>query len=432
MMFRRSSAFAFVVLLTAAVGHAGNGHLLHGVGAVNSSMGGVGVALFEDSIAALHINPALVAKVNGNQISFSSEFFEDGLRVEAVVGTRTASTDATTQLGVIPAFGWMGHKPGARLGLGFGLLGEAGFRTDYPQDSSNFLLLPQPDGFGRIYTDLSITKIPFAFAFQANNKLAVGVSLNIYRGSLAIQPLPVVQPDCASNGQCWLPGAGNQVSRFGIGGQFGVYYEISPMVSLGASYTTKQKFSKYEWNSTVENPLLASFGTARTLQFNLDGPQTLQFGVGLHPSKKLSIGADAKFVKYTGVAGIGEQGGVDTVNHKLIGIGWRNIWIGMVGAEYKPNDRMAVRLGYNHGQSPIRPEFTVTSMGTPSTFQKHFCAGLGMGVMPHVGMDLGFYVVPRETVSGPILSLYQGTVPNSQINMSNSIVSGQISLNFTF
>ncbi len=431
-MLKRSCTLLSMLFLLSATGWAGNGHLLHGVGAVNSSMGGAGVALLEDSIAALHINPALLVKAEGNQISFSSEFFEDGLRVDAIVGTRSATTDATSQIGVIPAFGWMGHKPGAPVALGFGLLGEAGFRTDYPEDSSNFLLLPQPDGFGRIYTDLSIVKIPFAFGFQVSKKLAVGVSLNIYRGSLAIQPLPVVQPDCNSSDVCFLPGAGNQVSRFGIGGQFGMYYEVNPMVSFGFSYTTKQKFNQYRWNSTVENPLLARFGSARELTFNLDGPQTVQFGVGLHPSKKLSIAVDGKFIKYTGVRGIGEQGGVDTVNHKLIGIGWNNIWVGMVGAQYAVNPKMSLRLGYNHGQSPIRSEFTVTSMGTPSTFQKHFCAGMGMALMPHVGMDLGFYYTPRETKSGPILSLYQGTVPDSTIHLSNKITSGQISLNYTF
>lgn len=431
-MSKRPVIFVSLVLLVSSVAWAGNGHLLHGVGAVNSSMGGAGVALLEDSIAALHVNPALLVKTNGNQISFSSEFFEDGLRAEAVVGLRTASTEGTTQIGVIPAFGWMGHKPGARLGMGFGLLGEAGFRTDYPQDSSNFLLLPQPDGFGRIYTDLSIVKIPFAFGFEVNKKLALGLSINAYRGSLAIQPLPVTQPDCASNGQCFLPGAGNQVSRFGIGGQLGLYYEVNPLLSLGVSYTTKQKFYQYRWNSTVENPLVARFGSARDLRFNLDGPQNVQFGIGLHPAKKLSIAVDGKWIKYRGVKGIGEDAGVDTVNHKLIGIGWKNIWVGMLGAEYKPNDKMSLRLGYNHGQSPIRPQFTVTSMGTPSTFQKHFCAGLGMALMPHIGMDIGFYYTPRETKTGPILSLYQGVIPNSAINLSNKITSGQISLNYTF
>jgi len=432
MILRRTILVLVCASLSTALAWAGNGHLLHGVGAVNSSMGGAGVALLEDSIAALHVNPALLVKAQGNQISFSSEFFKDGLAVEARVANTTTATDATTQLGVIPAFGWMAHKPDTPIGLGFGLLGEAGFRTDYPQDSSDFLLLPQPDGFGRIFTDLSIVKIPIAMAFQVNPKLAVGASFNVYRGSLAIQPLPVVQPDCSSDGNCWLPGASNQVSRFGLGFQVGMYYEFNPMISFGVSYTTKQWFQQYQWNSFIENPNLATFGTARILRFNLDGPQNVQFGVGLHPTKKLSIAADGKFIKYRGVVGIGEEAGVDTVNHKLLGIGWRNIWVGMLGAEYKMNDRVTLRAGYNHGQTPIRSDFTVTSMGTPSTFQKHFCLGAGLAVMPHISMDLGFYVVPKETVTGPILSLYRGTIPFSQINMSNSITSGQISLNFAF
>lgn len=419
--------------LAAGTAWAGNGHLLHAVGPVNSSMGGAGVALLEDSQAALHVNPALVVKVQGHQVSFSTEFFKDGLRVQSIVGTRFAQTDATTQLGVIPAFGWMGHKPDSKVGLGFGLLGVAGFRTDYPVDSSNFLLLPQPDGFGRIYTDLVITKIPVALGAQVNPKLAIGVSFNVYRGSLAIAPLPVVTPDFSQDGFIsFLPNAGNQVSRWGAAVQAGFVLDATPMVSVGASYTSKQKFQQYAWNSSVENPQVARFGSARRLTFNLDGPQTVQFGVGLHPGKKLKIAIDGKFIKYVGVAGVGEAGGVDTVKHALIGIGWRNIWVGMIGAEYQVNEHMVVRGGFNRGQSPIRPQFTVTSMGTPSTFQKHFTAGLGMDVMPHVGFDVGFYYVPRETVSGPILSLFRGVIPNSQINMSNKITSAQVALNFKF
>jgi long-chain fatty acid transport protein len=422
----------FVLLITEAA-WSGNGHLLHGVGPWNSSMGGAGVALLQDSLAALHMNPALLTKVKGHQISLSSEFFVDGLRVEARVGNVSGgSTDATRQLGVIPSFAWMGHQDGKPIATGFGLLGVAGFRTDYPQDSSNFLLVPQPEGFGRIYTDLAITKIPLAFGFQINPKFSLGASLNVYRGVLAIQPLPVVQPDFDAEGLGWLPGASNQVARFGLGVQFGFYYEPTPMVSLGASYTSKQKFQEYEWNSTNVNPNVPEYGSHRRLEFQLDGPQTLQFGVGLHPTPKLSLAADAKWVKYEGVAGIGEEGGVDVVNHKLIGIGWQNIWIALFGAEYKPTEKIAIRGGYNHGQSPIRPEFTVTSMGTPSTFQKHFCGGLGMAIMPNVSFDFGFYVVPRETKTGPILSLYQGEIPNSEIRMSNKITSALVALNFSF
>jgi long-chain fatty acid transport protein len=407
------------------------GHLLHGVGPVNSSMGGAGVAVPMEALGSLHENPALIAKASGNQISFASEFFKDGLRVGSRVGTLTASTDATVQLGVIPAFGWIARDANSKVGIGFGLLGTAGFRTDYPQDSSNVLLVPQPDGFGRIYTDLAITKIPVAFAMQVNPKLAFGASLNVYRGALAISPLPVADPDMA-NGIGILPSAGNQVSSWGFGVQLGLLYEVSPMASLGVSFTTPQKFQQYKWNSTHANPSSPDYGMARSLTFNLDGPATVTFGVGLTPNDRIRVAIDGRVVLYDGVAGIGEEGGVDTVNHKLLGIGWRNIWAGMIGIQYQASEMLAARAGFNYAQTPIREELTVTSMGTPATFQKHFTAGVGVKMNPHVGFDVGFYVVPRETVSGPVLSLYQGEIPDSQVDMSNKITSMLIALNFGF
>ncbi|HSL23767.1 MAG TPA: outer membrane protein transport protein [Vicinamibacterales bacterium] len=410
---------------------AAQGHLLHGVGPVNSSMGGAGVAVPIEAVGALHENPALIAKAKGNQVTFASEFFKDGLRVESRAGTRTAATDGTLQMGVIPAFGWMAREADSNVAIGFGLLGTAGFRTDYPQDSNNVLLLPQPDGFGRIYTDLLITKIPVAFAMEINPQLAVGASLNLYRGALAISPLPVTDPDLV-NGIGHLPSAGNQVASWGFGLQVGLLYEFSPMINIGASFTTPQKFQQYEWNSTVANPQSGDFGKARTLTFNLDGPATFTFGAGLKPNDQTQVAIDLRYVIYDGVAGIGEAGGVDTVNHKLIGIGWRNIWAMMAGVQYQMSDMLALRAGFNWAQTPIREELTVTSMGTPATFQKHFTAGAGVKMNDHVGFDIGFYLVPRETVSGPILSLYQGVIPDSQIDMSNKITAMLVALNFGF
>jgi len=43
------------------------------------------------------------------------------------------------------------------------------------------------------------------------------------------------------------------------------------------------------------------------------------------------------------VAGIGEEGGVDVANHKLLGIGWRNIWAAMIGIQYQATEKLAVQ-----------------------------------------------------------------------------------------
>jgi len=252
-------AIACLSLLPAAT--QAQGHMLHGAGPVNSSMGGAGTALVVDSIGALMFNPALIAGVTGNQLSFGTEIFKDGILIETtlalawdpdgVAGTATGSTDLPRQLGVIPAFGWMSRHPDKKLALGFGLIGIAGFFTDYPEDPDSLLFARPPAGFGRIYTDYKLTKIPIALAYQVTPKLSLGVSLNVYFGQFAVNPLPHKVFDVDAAGTRWYPGAGNLASRWSFAGQFGFFYQATPKFSLGGSITTPQNFSPYTKASRV-------------------------------------------------------------------------------------------------------------------------------------------------------------------------------------
>ncbi len=426
------SLFLIACLLCLPRAAAAQGHMLHGIGPVNSSMGGAGVALPYESLGALTFNPALIGEAKGNQVTFATEFFRDGLRIGQQVGSVSTTTNPTLQLGVIPAFGWMMRHPEKKVALGFGLIGVAGFRTDYPVEPAGLLLVPQPDGFGRIYTDYTLTKIPVAVAIQATPKLTIGGSFNLYRGTLAIQPLPVVTPDLGPSGETYLPAANNVIARWGASGQFGFVYKASAMVSLGASYQTYQKFQEYQWNSTNSNPESAQFGYPRTLTFRFDGPAAFTFGAALYPSAKTAVAIDGQFTKYDNVEGLGGPGGVDVANHRLVGIGWRNIWSFKAGLRHQVNDTLVIRAGYNFSQTPIRADIVETSMGTPATFQNHICGGVGIKMFPFLTADAGFYVVPRQHVKGPILSLQTGTVPGSELDMSNSITSFQVGFNFGF
>src|SRR5215468_3691664 len=61
------------LLLAGAPAWAANGHLLHGVGAVNSAMGGAGVALPNDALGALNLNPALLTQLDGYTFELGAE-----------------------------------------------------------------------------------------------------------------------------------------------------------------------------------------------------------------------------------------------------------------------------------------------------------------------------------------------------------------------
>lgn len=404
------------------------GHMLHGIGPVNSSMGGAGTALPNESLGALMFNPALIAGAQGNQISFSTEFFKDGIRIETTVGGQTGVMVPKNQLGVLPAFGWMMRDPNGKLALGFGLLAIAGFRTDYHQDDASILFAQPPNGFGRIFTDYRVTKVPVALAYQVTPKLALGASLNAYIGEFAVSPLPFKVFDVDVSGSRFYPEAGALTSRWAFAPQFGFFYQHNPMMSLGASVTLPQNFSPYEWNSTFANPTLPNFGRARTLDFDLDGPLIVSFGTALKPGDKTQVAVDGMFTKYKGVAGFGSPGGIiDGIVHPF---GWRNVWTIKGGVQHQATEKLVVRAGYNFSQMPLREEVVLTATGAPATFQHHFTGGLGMRLFPFLEAEAGFYYVPRDHAVGPFPNLTGQVI--GTIDESNKITSAQIGLNFRF
>ena len=441
---------------------AGNGHFLHGVGAVNSSLGGVAAALPADLIGTLHVNPALLTRYEGYQVGFSVEGFQDGPQATATFqGTPgrpngSFTTKGDTELGLLPAIGLLYHPQGRPWAVGFGLLAVAGFRTDWPQDSNNPIFLPQPDGFGAVKTNLAILKIPLALAYDVSPKLSLGGSLNIYQGGLSISPLPPAVPDCTGptpgSGRvvdCFYAPAENVVTSYAVSLQVGLHYRVTDAWSLGFSYTTPQNFPDYEWNSFNALPYLTQangtqvrnpdYGKARKISYALDGPQIVSVGVAYDPGTNWRIGFDGRWVDYSSVDGAGGPGGFKT-DRSLNGIGWADILVGAVGVEYDLSARTRLRAGFNYGESPIRSEVAFTSLGTPPTFTDHYTVGLGYKATDKVELNLGAYYAPRHHVSGPLLSpflvnnptLDQQKLPGGTFTISEYILSGLASFTFRF
>jgi long-subunit fatty acid transport protein len=315
------------------------------------------------------------------------------------------------------------------MALGFGLIGVAGFGTDYPQDNASILFAQPPGGFGRIYTGYQVTKIPVAFGFQVSPKLSVGASLNIYVGQFYVAPLPDGTFDTAANGDRWYPEAGKPSQKFAAAAQVGFVYQATPMVSVGASVTTPQNYAPYEYNSTIADPTSRSYGLARRLSYDLDGPMVVSFGTGLKsPNKKMQIAVDGMFTKYKGVHGFGSDGGI--VNGIIEPFGWRNVWTIKAGVQQQVSDTLTVRVGYNYSQMPLRGEVVISATGAPATFQHHITGGFGMKIFPFLTAEASAYYVPRQHVTGPFPDLQNHVL--GTLDESNRLISGLIGLNFRF
>lgn len=476
MLKRATILIFFIAVGTATVVGAGNGHLLHGIGPVNSSMGGAGVGLPTDAITAVYTNPALLTQLEGTQVGFGTEFFEDApeLRSRGAIvhpdfynhpnyepfkfppdgdGSAyindgelfTHTNKSDTNIGVIPAFGWSHNPDGKRWALGFGLLGFAAFRTDWPGVETNLandppgspLFQQQPFGYGRTHTDLLVTKIPFAIGWQVNDRFSIGFALNIFRGGFAVSPFPIAPADCSAGhatflgedeadefteGFCYFAAASQQVEAWAITPQLGFFYQVNPTFSLGFNYLAEQDFNGYDWNAIHANPTLPNFGEPYSFSEDVDGPPSFTFGIGIVPSPKLRLAFDTKFVEYTTTNGFKGRG-FNAEERILSGVGWDDIWIVMGGLEYTASPKFTLRAGLNFNDTPITSERVFQSLGTPSTFQEHYTLGVSFEVARNFILNLSGYYTPRDEVSGPILQKDNTPAPNSEFAISDEIKS---------
>ena len=404
-------------------------------GPVNSAMGGAGTALPNESLGALMFNPALISVAPGNQISFTTEFFKDSINIDTTLnaGGRTHRALSTSQVNIVPAFGWMSRKPDAKMALGFGLIGLGGFSTDYPQDTSSVLFAQRPEGLGRVYSTYSVTKIPLALGYQATPKLSLGASINVYVGQFAMAPLWSEELDAAYAGPTarWYPEAGRPSQKFAVGLQLGFLYQASTSLSVGASITTPQHFGDYEWNSTIADPTSIGFGTYRTLSYDLDGPMVVSFGAGWKPGKKTQVAVDGMYTKYKGVAGFGDTAGV--VDGVVYPFGWGDVWTFKAGVQYQATSKLTVRAGYNFSETPVRSEVVVSAVSAPLTNQQRINGGFGYQVFPFLEANASFSYAPREHVTGPYRDINNAkSVIIGTVDVSNSVNSALIGLSFKF
>jgi long-chain fatty acid transport protein len=409
------------VVLAAVPALAGDGSFLHGVGAVNSAMGGAGTGLPNDSLGALNLNPALLTELPGSGFEFSAEYAHAENAVSSQAGPFAGRTEESGHIPLIPAFGFTSHVKDTAFAYGVGFLGIAGFGVDYPQDPNNPILAPQPHGFGRVYANYQFLKVPIVGALRLNSQWSVGAAVVTGRSSLTADPAGFAAPDCGPNG-CFYPHVDTD-SSFGIAGQVGVHYRINPVWAVGAAYTTEQKFQSFQWNSAAANPELPNFGASRHISFTLDSPPIATLGLGITPISTVKVAADVKWMGYGNTPGFSGTG-VDPATGQLKGLGWRSVWVEELGLQLQATSMLTLRLGYNHAENAIPDSAAFLNVASPSIWGNHLCAGIGARINQQMSLDAAYYHAFKTSISSPFLGPagpVPGTLVTDEMTMNSLI-----------
>ena len=428
--------FIVMVVGMPTVASATDGHFLHGVGAINSAMAGVGVASPTSLLGAFYVNPAGLLAFKGTATELGFELFKPERTVNSSAGSAGGATASTSEFVPIPAFGWSRELRKDAVVIGVAGLGIGGFGVDYPVDPTNPTLAPRPYGFGSIYSNFSLMKIIPAIAFRPTSNVRVGVAVNVDWASLAVDPMPAAAPavDPGPDGtwqtaddRAYYSRATDADGSFGLGAQVGVQLNVQPQLALGLAYTTPQVFQKFKYDAVYEDPNLASYNTPRTITFAMDVPAVYAAGLSYAPSSALALGLDAKYITYHSTRGFKDEG--FAADGSVKGFGWRDIWSFAAGLQYRPASHVALRGGYNYSQNPIPNDLSMFNTAAPAVVQHHLTLGAGYEFANGFGLDVAYYHAFKASIDGPFQTP-AGAVPGTSVKSSMS--ENSMLVGFTF
>ena len=370
----------------AAPALATDGYFSDGYGIKAKGMGGVGIALPQDALAAAN-NPAGMAMI-GSRLDVGVDWFRPN-RGSDIVGNGAGlngSYDANgKQNFFIPELGY-NRMLGANMAVGLSVYGNGGMNTKYNRNPFGAFGGSNPGG-----VNLEQLFIAPTFAYKVTSNHAFGISpVFAYQrfGAAGLQPFTA-----SSSSPADVTDRGNDSSS-GWGVRLGWTGQIIDGLTLGATYASKikGKFDRYKG-------LFADQG-------EFDIPENYGVGFAYQAMPKLTIAGDIKQINYSKSHSVGNP--VDCLfagtcllgATNAAGFGWRDTTVYKLGASYAYGNGLIARAGYSYNRQPIPSSQTFFNILAPGVVENHLTLG-GTWIMANRNeLSLAYMHAFKNTVNG--------------------------------
>lgn len=380
-----------VGLLLSQQALATDGYFAHGYGVKSLGMGGVGIALPQDAIAAA-TNPAGMGLI-GDRIDVGVTWFKPDRETE-ISGSNAPPLNGTydgndTDHFFIPEFGF-NHQFSDTVTLGVSVYGNGGMNTDYKNG------IPYFNGGTNRTTGIDLAQLFIAptVTWKVTPDHIVGLSLNLAYQRFEARGLQSFDNPAFTSSPGNVTNNGHDDS-YGAGLRVGWIGKLNDVVSVGATYQSKTYMTEFD----DYKGLFAEQG-------DFDIPATYGIGIAVKATPKWTIAADVQRILYSDVDSVGRASlstlfagnALGTDNGP--GFGWEDVTVTKIGVAYAYSDALTLRAGYNHTTQPIRGGETFFNILAPGVVQDHLTLG-GTYVLPDKGELSFFYAhVFEETVKG--------------------------------
>jgi long-chain fatty acid transport protein len=378
-------------LLCAALGAtsacATDGYFSHGYGVKTQGMGGAGIALPQDGLAAA-TNPAGTAAV-GDRIDAGVVWFVPKRGAEIAgngVPGANGHYDGNDKSGfLIPEFAYT-KQLSANSAAGIAVYGNGGMNTDYGQNPFRAF-----GGSGKAGVDFAQVFVSPSYAYRLNAQQTVGAAVNFAYQRFSAYGLDAFAP--ISSDAAHLTNHGYD-SATGWGLRLGWSGQVVSNLTLAATWSSRIKTGAFE----QYRGLFAQGG-------RFDIPANYGLGLAYQPSPGLALAVDVQRIKFGSVKSVGTPldylfagNLLGTANGP--GFGWRDITAVKLGASYDVRPDLTVRAGYNHAGQPIPNDQTFFNILAPGVVQDHLTLGATWKTLAGGELSLVYARGLNKTVSG--------------------------------
>lgn len=356
--------------------NATNGINLIGFGGESIGMAGADIAVARDT-TALNTNPAGLYQIDNKRLDiYNAINYAIDLNHSDMFGNQDEKIE--NEFIFIGNVGYAKKLQNIPVTLGIGVFAQGGFGVDFSRLNNQF---GTRDDLSSQFRVLRITP---GFSWKINEKLALGASAVITYSDLEQEIFP--------NTSVLNPMNPNQ-SFFGLdikdtytiepGFKFGLMYELSGKTKIGMSYTSKVELDLEDGEADV-NLTALGLGVVEYDEVKASGvDQPQEFGIGMSHqfNEKFLLALELNWLNWKNAVRRSKLEISDPDNPAApailtqeLDLDWRDQYVMSVGMEYKMNDKMTFRGGYNYARNPI-PDRSISPLLSPIT-EHHITAGL--------------------------------------------------------
>ena len=327
-----ASALLLGVIATA---HATEGVNLIGIGPRQQGTAGAGVAAAQDSTWLL-LNPAGLADLTPG-VDASFQIFGPSRSIDSTAnpGAGKQNDDSAFYIPSLSAAFPLGQSRDQFVGVG--LYGASGMGVDYGQPRVGF-------SEGDTRTELSIAKLTATYAQSFDNGFRFGAGPVLVLGRFR------TDMETSRTGPPSAPSSDTWDDATGIGAIVGVNQKLGDRLRIGASYITEQFMEDY-----------GDYGALFADSLNL--PQQFTAGLAWRLGDSVEVALDYRWLGWGQLDTFGDQ------------FGWEDQHIVKAGATWNATEKLTLRAGVSHGNSPIGPEDVFPNALFPAIMETHLAAG---------------------------------------------------------